>query len=153
MVLSGTHRAPVRLRSAPDSVSRARAAVREALSEWGLHDLVDTAALLASEVTTNVLLHARTEFELRVDRQDGRVRVSVSDGSPRPATRRRYGLDAGTGRGLGLVETLSLDWGTEAAAPPWAKTVWFELDEAGAGDEHAEGALYGEDWLALVDDL
>ncbi len=154
MRLSRAQRRTLRRRSAPDSISTARAHVREALQAWGLDPLVDTATLLVSEITTNVLLHARTDFALAVERREGVVRIRVLDGSPRAATRRRYGLDAGTGRGLGLVETLAVAWGSEPAEAPWAKSVWFDLDEnATANDGFGEGALYGEDWLALVDDL
>lgn len=137
---------------APDSVTTARAVVRSALRGWDLEQLTDTAALLVSELATNAVLHARSDFAVCVERRAGRVRVSVSDCSARTASRRRYGLHAGTGRGLGLIDSLALAWGSDEAAEPWTKTVWFELDEAGVEDA-AEGALYGEDWLALVDDL
>jgi anti-sigma regulatory factor (Ser/Thr protein kinase) len=153
MAVTGTRRAPLRLLSAPESISAARSNVGEALVAWGLDGLVDSATLLVSEVATNVVLHARTDFEVRVEQRGDRVRVSVSDGSDRSALRRRYGLEAGTGRGLALVETLSAQWGVDPAEAPWSKTVWFELDERVAGEDGLEGALYGEDWLALVDDL
>jgi anti-sigma regulatory factor (Ser/Thr protein kinase) len=153
MGVSATLAASVRLPLAPDSVGSARAAVREVLTDAGLDRLVDTATLLVSELTTNVLLHARTAWEVRVELRGSRLRVSVRDGSPRAATRRPHRLRAGTGRGLGLVETLAAGWGSEPASPPWAKAVWFELDLDASDDGFAEGALYGEDWLALVDDL
>ena len=144
-------RVSVRLPAAPDSISTARQVVRETLTAWDLEHLVDAGQLLTSEVATNAVLHARTGFELRVERRDDVVRITVCDGSGRAVARRRYGLEAGTGRGLGLVETMSVAWGT-APVEGWAKGVWFELDLAGVADAH-EGALYGEDWLALVDDL
>ena len=144
-------RAVVRLPAAPDSIGAARAALRRTLRDWDLDALVDTAQLLTSELATNAVLHARTDFELRVERRGDRLRVSVLDGSPRTAARRRYGLDSGTGRGLGLVEALSADWGT-SSADGWAKAVWFELDPAAVPLDD-EGVLYGEDWLSLVDEL
>ena len=143
--------AVVRLPAAPESIGAARAAVRRALVSCDLEALVETAQLLTSEVATNAVLHARTDFELRVERRGGRVRISVLDGSPALAARRRYGLDSGTGRGLGLVEALSAAWGCERA-DGWAKATWFELDPDAVPDAD-EGALYGEDWLSLVDDL
>lgn len=144
----------VRLPASPESVGGARRAVSRALGDWQLDHLTDTAMLLVSELATNVLLHARTDFEVRAERRDGRLRVTVLDCSPRQAVRRRYGLDAGTGRGLGIVEALSAAWGSGSAEAPWAKGVWFELFlEPDAEPEPAEGALYGEDWLDLVDDL
>jgi anti-sigma regulatory factor (Ser/Thr protein kinase) len=141
------------LPGAPDSISTARSTVREALTGWGLEHLTDTATLLVSELSTNVLLHARTDFEVRVERAAGTVRVTVLDGSDREATRRHYEIDAGTGRGLGLVAGLATAWGTAAAGDPWSKAVWFELDDSGDEGAAVDGALYDEDWLTLVEDL
>jgi anti-sigma regulatory factor (Ser/Thr protein kinase) len=152
MVVDEAHVA-VRLPAAPDSVSSARRAVRRALDDWHLDHLVDTVTLLVSELCTNVLLHAGTDFEVRAEHGAGRVRVTVFDASAGDAIRRRYGVDSGTGRGLGLVETLSTAWGTCGGDGQWAKGVWFELSDAEQDDDAPEGALYGEDWLALVDDL
>ncbi len=38
---------------------------------------------------------------------------------------RQTGLDAEGGRGLALVDSLAVRWGTDSA--PEGKTVWFEL--------------------------
>ncbi len=147
-------RASLRLPARADSISTARAFLRRALVDRGLDHLVDTATLLVSELATNVLLHAGGDFEVRIAPGDERLRVTVLDGSPSAPVRRRYGLDAGTGRGLALVDTLAAAWDTGPGQDGWAKGVWFEL--ALAPDEQeptGEGALFGEDWLALVDDL
>jgi len=91
---------------------------------------------------------------VRVSCEPGAVRVTVLDSSPRPPVRRRHGLSAGTGRGLGLVEALAADWGTSGPVDGWAKGVWFRLptDPSQLRDA-GEGALYGDDWLAVVADL
>ena len=82
------------------------------------------------------------------------VQVTVLDRSPRRPVRRRHGLGASTGRGLGLVEVLADGWGTADGVDGWSKGVWFllpsDVDRLPGVDE---GALYGEDWLALVADL
>ncbi|HWH30416.1 MAG TPA: ATP-binding protein [Mycobacteriales bacterium] len=143
----------VRLPPVPDSTGRARSAVRRALTDWRLDHLVDTTTLLVSELTTNVVLHARTDFEVQVERRADVVRVTVLDGSSGRAVRRRYGVEAGTGRGLGLVETLSVAWGCSPGRGEWSKAVWFEVPVDGSETPGEEGALYGEDWLALVDEL
>lgn len=153
MGLGTARRVACRLPPSPDSVGAARRAVRATLHDWRLDGVADTATLLVSELATNVLLHARTEFEVRIARRNGAVHVVVLDASDRRPARRRYGLDAGTGRGLGLVETLSSSWGVDVGDGPWAKAVWFQLAENGSSAEPREGALYGEDWLALVDGL
>jgi anti-sigma regulatory factor (Ser/Thr protein kinase) len=154
MVVAGRTRDAVRLPPTPVSVRAARRAVTSVLEQWHLEDVAGTAALLVSELATNVLLHAHTDFEVRTERRSGSVRVTVVDASPRRPARRHYGLDAGTGRGLGLIATLSSSWGVDDAETPWCKGVWFELPERDDGSvELGEGALYGEDWLALVEDL
>ena len=112
---------------APAAVRSARRLVTTTLEEWGLPHLVEYAALLVSEVVTNAVLHARSDVEVEIRCVDEVVRVSVLDGATRPPERRRHGLHAGTGRGLGMVEALSLRWGSEAADLPFRKAVWFEL--------------------------
>ena len=144
----------VALDAGPSSVAGARAHVRATLARWGLSALTDTATLLVSELVTNSLLHARTDLEVRVARDPRSVQVTVLDRSPARPVRRRHGLQAGTGRGLGLVATLSCGWGTTEGVDGWAKGVWFLLPaDAELLPQADEGALYGEDWLAVVADL
>lgn len=108
------------------SASReARRWVQSQMSEWGLDELADTVALLASEIVTNALIHAGTPIRLRMVQAGPGVRVEVQDGSVVPPIRRRYSATATTGRGLQLLEHLADTWG-------WAphidgKTVWFEV--------------------------
>ena len=136
------------------SVAAARRHVQATLCAWGLGALVDTAALLVSELVTNALLHAGSELEVRVARDPEHVQVIVLDRSSRRPVRRRHGLGAGTGRGLGLVDVLADGWGTADGVDGWAKGVWFLLpSDADRLPRAEEGALYGEDWLALVADL
>lgn len=126
----------------PRSVRTARRMVVDAVRGWRLDHLEDPAALLVSEVATNAVLHARSPFAVEVSRRRGVVRVEVSDRSPAGPQRRRHSASATTGRGLALVATLSTAWGTEAAARPWAKRVWFELPvEPALLPEPDEGAL------------
>jgi hypothetical protein len=54
-----------------------------------------------------------------------RIRVDVADGNPSFPSLKDYGRDAATGRGLTLFNTLSSNWGVEAAGG--GKIVWFEL--------------------------
>lgn len=126
----------------PLSVRDARRLVTRTLREWGLEHLEESATLLVSEVVTNAVLHARTEVCIELERRSTVVRVTVADGSSRRPERRRHGLSAGTGRGLGLLATLSTSWGSGPAEDPWAKDVWFELplDPAELPDP-GEGAL------------
>ncbi|HVE73929.1 MAG TPA: ATP-binding protein [Mycobacteriales bacterium] len=114
------------------SVAEARSFVRGAMRSWGLPELVDTVALLTSELATNAVLHARTPYVLLVERvkSGGRkvaaIRVTVFDESERIPTQREGTMDRTTGRGLALVDALARAWGTTGPGAR-AKGVWFEL--------------------------
>ncbi len=136
--------------SAPDtfpastsSVPAARVLVCRTLLQWGLHEANDLAQMLVSELVTNAVLHARTEFTVAVRRIGERVRITVTDGSRSLPQQRRYGSDSTTGRGLRLVASLSADWGVDPDSG--GKSVWFEVRADGATD-----ATY-EDWADEVD--
>ncbi len=107
------------------AVGQARRFAAEALEGWERPDLVDTVALLVSEVVTNVVLHAGTPGELVIELADDAVRVEVRDGTGRLPQRKDYGDDASTGRGLALVELLADAWGAEPTEA--GKRVWFQL--------------------------
>ena len=112
--------------STPSSVRRARAVVSRALGPWP--HLQDTAALLVTELATNAVLHARTTFLVELRIGPDAVRISVSDTSPVRPQRKRHGVEAGTGRGLGLVALLSSAHGCDRRTDgTWSKTVWCEL--------------------------
>ena len=111
----------------PDSVSvrEAQDTVLEFCAEHGLDTARDVAVLLASELVTNVVLHARTEFELRVALRPDRLRVEVCDMIPAPPTIRTPVPSDFSGRGLGLLAALAGRWGVDTGAD--GKSVWFEL--------------------------
>ena len=111
----------------------ARRWVRSALTSWGLPDTGWTAAQVVSELATNVMLHARSAFTLTVSVDAGCVRVEVEDGSPARLQARQYAATATTGRGLHIVESLSLEWGSTPR--DGGKTVWALLPvEESQGD-------------------
>ncbi len=135
-------RMQVDLPGEPASVRAARRLVVRAVRDWSLPHLDDAAALLTSELVTNAVLHARTDLSIEVARHDGVVRVTVRDGSPEQPRRRRHGVSAGTGRGLGLLATLATAWGSEPSGPPHRKAVWFELPvDPAALPDPGDGAL------------
>lgn len=132
-----------------DSVPIARRFVRDALrSIAGSRDVdidVDTAVLLASELVTNAVLHARSPFNIVVaERATDLVRVEVRDGSPVPPRMHSFSTMSATGRGLRLLEQLAEAWGVESGAD--GKVVWFEVgrpDDA-AWESYAVEDLLGE---------
>jgi anti-sigma regulatory factor (Ser/Thr protein kinase) len=94
-----------------------------------LYDVPDevryVAALLVSELTTNVIRHAHTPFSLSADRTPSGVRVEVADGTSEHAVARRPPPTSLDGRGLWLVSELADSWGSESTGN--GKMVWFEL--------------------------
>lgn len=123
----------MRLPPRPASVGRARRLVRRGLSRAGRADLAEAAELLVSEVVTNALVHAGTPIDVALSMDADGVRVEVADGSPHLPARRSYGPNAGTGRGLMMLENLVDDWGV--VPERWGKTVWFQLDGEPSGEE------------------
>ena len=124
--------AAVTLPCQPRSVAEARRFVSRSLAASGSPPgVVETAELLASELVTNAVLHARTPFHVSVAVADGVARVGVTDRSTRLLARRRHSVESATGRGLVLVEQLAASWGIDAR--PDDKTVWFEV-RPGVGD-------------------
>jgi len=118
-------KARLALRPVPASAARARAFVEKTLGEWGCAGLVDSARLLASELVTNAVLHARTDLDLVVLLVPRGVRIEVEDRSASAPVVRRYEDEAMTGRGLALVEELASTWGVDER--PQGKAVWFEI--------------------------
>ncbi|WP_329312987.1 SpoIIE family protein phosphatase [Streptomyces sp. NBC_01262] len=108
----------------PSAVRQARRHVRETLSDWGLHGIVDITVLLVSELVTNSLRYAHGPIGVRMVRGTSLL-VEVSDPLPDPPRERSAAEDDEGGRGLQLVARASRRWGTRHG--PLGKTVWFEL--------------------------
>lgn len=112
----------------PDPVSpaRARRFVRDALAARGLpRDMVDLAVLLASELTTNAVLHARSDIVVTVRLRAECLRVEVADENPRLPSPTFVSVDALSGRGLHIIERVADSWGIDRHDE--GKVVWFEL--------------------------
>ena len=112
------------------AVGEARRFVSEVLEDRHPDALVETAVLLTSEVVSNAVLHGRSAPTVVISLADDRVRVAVDDASPALPVRKHYGLEATTGRGLMLLETLADGWGAERVGS--GKRVWFDLDSTTA---------------------
>jgi anti-sigma regulatory factor (Ser/Thr protein kinase) len=117
-------------------VGTARRVLRDVLAAWGLPgDALDDAVLVTSELVTNALVHAAGErIVCRLRDAGDRVRVEVEDqnrGQARPVPR-RPGPDDQNGRGLFLVDVLSVDWGVTVVPGRTARVVWAELTATGA---------------------
>ena len=106
------------------SVRAARSFVGSAVD--GPAEVRDTAVLLTSELATNVVRHAATDFEVALRPLNATtVRVCVIDQSVGVPVIREKPDDAEAGRGMTLVATLAAAWGVDRQ--PHGKAVWFDL--------------------------
>lgn len=124
----------------PSSVRDARLFVIDKLQEWHCDELVDSAALVTSELATNAVVHTGQPYSVEIERQDDGIRVEVgdraSDGLPAPGAVPSVGTAAEEDpahpdpnrlfSGLGLVDAVATRWGSRAT-PDGGKVVWFEL--------------------------
>src|SRR5215218_8749083 len=111
----------------PTAARDGRAFVREVCGHWELQGLVEPAALLASELVTLAVVHARSAMELRVELLGRRLHVAVKDQDPN-----LLGLLApmdGTDQGLHLliVDQVATAWGVRQD-PAGGKTAWCTLE-------------------------
>ena len=105
------------LPSIPESVRMARFHVRAALSFHELDEYADDAEIITSELVTNAIQHVRSDGTETVGVTLARtwnpeaVTVVVSDSSPEGPAMREVSADSERGRGLQIVEALSVHWG------------------------------------------
>jgi len=114
-------------RGSNDQVARVREFVRLAL---GPVPVLDEAVLLASELSTNAVMHTASgdggTFDVAVCRYASSVRVEVRDaGSRRVPVARPHDDLAEEGRGLGLVDFVADRWGHSGDGE--GRSVYFEL--------------------------
>jgi len=111
----------------PEAVAEARRFVVDRCADLP-KPIVDDLAVMVSELATNCVRHAATDFTVSVDRARRRIRVEVSDkGSGVPSVRRPNPSEV-SGRGLQIVEALSDSFGVEATGGAPGKTVWFAIE-------------------------
>jgi serine/threonine-protein kinase RsbW len=105
-------------------VGAARRYARDALSHHPPAHL-DAVELMVSELATNSVKHAHSDFKVSINDSGGEIRVEVRDtGRGQPVLRSPTPIEP-SGRGLRIVEALSRAWGTVDS--PNGKTVWFTL--------------------------
>jgi len=111
----------------PRAVGEARRAVESSCPDhvpccWAL-------ILMASEITTNAVEHAGTNFRVELRRTVTGFRLAVidlaADTVPEPPPACKDPL-ATSGRGLAIVDQLATQWGV--AQSEASKSVWMEID-------------------------
>ena len=110
----------------PSSVRAARTFAVDVLADTGVS--TELVRLLTSELATNAVQHARTDFRVRVRGDPMFVRVDVINGEPELLLAMQEPSERG-GRGLQLVKELSADWGVESS--PTEQVVWFAVPASG----------------------
>jgi anti-sigma regulatory factor (Ser/Thr protein kinase) len=126
----------------PSAVPSARAHARLMLAEWGLPRISDDAELVVSELVTNGVrasaglaqswwagrwIPGRPPVRLWLGSDRRQVLVQVWDGNHEPPVRREADPEADGGRGLLLVESLSIRWSSYRPSGCSGKVVWALL--------------------------
>lgn len=109
------------------AVRNLRRTVRGQLAEWGLSGVVEETELVVSELATNVIKHVGegSAATLVVEATGERLRVELHDRSYLLPVSSVAACEDECGRGLHLLATLAIDWGTVLTAT--GKAVWCEL--------------------------
>ncbi len=114
--------------SSPEMVLVARRFVRDRLDAWEVTEHNDSVILVASELVTNAVLHARTAVTLKLEVHGSTIRIEVYDENPRLPVVAPCPPEATSGRGLPLVSAIARAWGMEHRAD--GKVVWAEVGPA-----------------------
>jgi len=112
--------------------SAAAGRARAAIADWFRGDVEDellrSAQLAVSELTTNAYLHGRGTIVLRGDLDDDRLLVEViDDGGGFERELRERDFEGLGGRGLAIVDAEVSRWGIHEGTTH----VWFELERPG----------------------
>jgi hypothetical protein len=103
----------------------ARRFVTETLTSWRRLDLLTDSLLVVSELATNAVCHARTDFTVSISEWNDGVTLMVGDASPEPPVERDTDMTAPSGRGLRLVTESADRWGYFPAGV--GKLVWAHV--------------------------
>jgi anti-sigma regulatory factor (Ser/Thr protein kinase) len=109
----------------PVIIGQARDLVRDTLTSWNLHDLIDDITLVISELVTNALIHGAPPIRLYLGLTPEAVTGHVYDhgaGRPRCLMVRH---DSDHGRGLSIVAALTDEWRYEPVPCGMGKAIWF----------------------------
>ena len=85
-------------------------------------------SLLVGELSANAVLHARSDFTVRVDLDQSRLRVEVDDRCPNLPELQPLDPNRASGRGIRIVDKFASAWGVEPLRQ--GKRVWFECPVA-----------------------
>jgi anti-sigma regulatory factor (Ser/Thr protein kinase) len=107
------------------SLRAARTFVSTTMRTWGFGAVAADAELIASELATNAVSHARSHFSIGLSRHEGQVRIAVGDTDHTPPITRAPSRAGLGGLGLHLIESLATSWGHEIDSN--GKIVWADI--------------------------
>ena len=118
----------VRFAPALTAPASARAFVRRHLTHHGLPYLIDDICLVVSELVTNAVVHALTPVRVEIEEMLFCVKLTVSDESADLPVLlpERVADKAEGGRGLGVIDAVCSDWGTDPGQGG-GKSVWAQF--------------------------
>jgi anti-sigma regulatory factor (Ser/Thr protein kinase) len=129
--------------ASPSAPYQARCHVRHTMASWGIgRDIIETAALIASELVANAANAADAAsagnilLTLCYARQA--LRIEVSDASTSPPVLTQVPPEAESGRGLLIIDALTTEWSYSFLPAGLGKTVYCVLptdDRPGADDD------------------
>jgi len=137
--LSRTQRVQARLAPRPSSVRAARDLVTRACQVWRLSELHRDAALVISELATNAVEHAGTDFVVTASTDSRRLHLAVRDSAThyphlnKPSNDRQAASNK-RGRGLWIVHQATTAWG--AMPTRGGKVVWATVSPASDSYRH-----------------
>ncbi|WP_405577255.1 SpoIIE family protein phosphatase [Streptomyces sp. NBC_01190] len=112
-------------------VANARGFVRSQLESWDRERLADTLEMIASELSTNALIHADSDVQLRLREFAHHIGLEVIDSDAAPpvpaftVTSEEDSRESEHGRGLVIVDALASAFGSSPNG--LGKTVWAEV--------------------------
>ena len=112
------------IRKSSAAPAAARRYVGETLDDLP-RDVVEPVSLMVSELASNCVQHAETDFTVSIERTEHEIRVDVADGGGGGVARRDPPPTEPTGRGLRIVEQLSDAWGVTKPVGHDGSEVWF----------------------------
>ena len=113
------------------SVPTARHVLQELLRAWAAPQDHDDAALLVTELVSNVIDHVGGAATLTVEASSSGdwLRIGVVDGSAVPPVVQELDSARPRGRGLRMLQLIASRWGHDDLDD--GKRVWFELEPSG----------------------
>ena len=123
--LDPRRRAIRRFVASPEAPRESRHFVLATLEEFDCEQFATDAALVVTELATNAIEHARSDFTVSVVGSGTGIRIEVRDWSPLEPRLQKSSPTALSGRGLLLVDALASTWGIVRSGD--VKVVWAHL--------------------------